>query len=269
MSERAVEALENLGFSTYEARAYLGLLRENPVSGYQLSKTTGIPRSRIYETLERLMAKGFADSFQEEPVMYVPLAADALQQQLKETFNSNLSTLETEMERLVIGDEPEMLWNIRGQAAILTRAQGMVARAERAVYLVAWAETLEKMRQALETAENRGIRIIIISCGQVEGLPGIHYCHAFEEDIVRVGSGSINLVVDSQEVLTGEVSADKGRTAEDCVAVWSRNRGLVFTTEEYIRHEVYLHKVIERFAKTDSESLQAALTAGLQEIPYE
>jgi sugar-specific transcriptional regulator TrmB len=269
MSEKAIEALENLGFSTYEARAYLGLLQKNPVSGYQLSKATGIPRSRIYETLERLMVKGLAVSFQEEPVVYAPLAADALQSQLKETFNNNLSALEEELERLAAGGEPEILWNIRGQEAILTRARGMIARATRAVYLVAWAGTLEMLRKELETADNRGLRVIIISCGDIEGMPGTYYCHAFEEAIVRIGSGSINLVVDSQEVLTGAVLGSEGGTAEACVAVWSRNKGLVFTTEEYIRHEVYLHKVIERFAETESDALQAALTAGLKEIPYE
>jgi hypothetical protein len=38
----------------------LGLLQQNPSTGYQLSKLSGVPRSRIYETLERLVAKGYA-----------------------------------------------------------------------------------------------------------------------------------------------------------------------------------------------------------------
>ena len=263
MSERAVEVLENLGFSAYEAKAYLGLLKENPVSGYQLSKATGIPRSRIYETLERLTTKGFAISFQEEPVVYAPLAADALQSQLKETFNGNLSTLETEIEQLTTQEQPEVLWNVRGREAILTRARGMIRQAERSIYLVAWAETLTTLKEELETADQRNVRIIIISCGEIDPLPGIHYCHAFEEDIVQTGSESINMVVDSQAVLTGEIAA-----GDDCIAVWSRNRGLIFTTEEYIRHEVYLHKIIERFTETEAKTLQTALTAGLKEIPY-
>lgn len=38
-------------FSIYEARTYLALLWESPVTGYQLSKLSGVPRSRVYDML--------------------------------------------------------------------------------------------------------------------------------------------------------------------------------------------------------------------------
>ncbi len=55
---------------------------------------------------------------------------------------------------------------------------------------------------------------------------------------------------------------------DSCQAFWSHNTGLVFITEEYIRHEVYLHKIIEQFGEAEAKALKQALTAGLQEIPY-
>jgi Cd2+/Zn2+-exporting ATPase len=39
--------LTAIGFTEYEARVYLTLLRENPATGYQLGKTSGIPRSMV------------------------------------------------------------------------------------------------------------------------------------------------------------------------------------------------------------------------------
>ncbi|MCP4358061.1 MAG: TrmB family transcriptional regulator [Chloroflexi bacterium] len=264
MSKQAITALENLGFSTYEARAYLGLLQENPINGYRLSKLTGIPRSRVYETLERLTNKGYAVSYQADPVEYAPLGVDELQTQLKEQLSDNLSTLEAEIERMATMDRSESLWNLRGHDAILNRARGMIAKAEKSIYLVAWADTLQALKGELETAVNHNIRTVIISCGDTETMSGIHYCHAFEEDIVQPDSGSINLVVDCKEALAGETTP-----SESCQAVWSRNSGLVFITEEYIRHEVYLHKIIAQFEETDSGALQQALAAGLQEVPYE
>ena len=41
MTEKGIAALERLGFSNYEARAYLALLRNTPITGYQLSKLSG------------------------------------------------------------------------------------------------------------------------------------------------------------------------------------------------------------------------------------
>jgi hypothetical protein len=35
--------LQQLGFSEYEARAYLALLQQNPLNGYELAKVSGLP----------------------------------------------------------------------------------------------------------------------------------------------------------------------------------------------------------------------------------
>lgn len=263
MNKQAITALENVGFSTYEARAYLGLLQENPINGYRLSKISGIPRSRIYETLDRLISRGFAVSYQADPVEYEPLGFDELQMHLKEQFNDRLSILEVEIERLETMGRSENLWNLRGQESILNRARSMIARAQKSVYLVAWAETLQLLKIDLETAVNQNRRVVIISCGNTEAMPGIHYCHAFEDEIVQIESGSINLVVDGQEVLVGATSP-----ADSCQAFWSHNTDLINITEEYIRHEVYVHKIIEQFGESEAEALQSALADGLKEIPY-
>ncbi|MBN1935168.1 MAG: TrmB family transcriptional regulator, partial [Anaerolineae bacterium] len=43
MSGDPIEQLVKIGFSEYEAKAYIALLRENPITGYQLSKLSGVP----------------------------------------------------------------------------------------------------------------------------------------------------------------------------------------------------------------------------------
>jgi sugar-specific transcriptional regulator TrmB len=263
MSQQAVGALERLGFSTYEARAYVALLRQNPVTGYQLSKQSGIPRSRIYETLDRLSAKGFAVTLPGDPVEYAPLAAGEFLSQLKGQFDETLSTLETEIDNLTVAGQPESIWNLQGQASILNRARAMIARAQSSVSLAAWAQTIRALQAGLEAAAARGVRIVIISCGEIELAVGAHYCHAFEEHIGRADDNSINLVVDGVEVLVGETEP-----AVECRAAWSRNAGLVLVTEEYIRHEVYLHKIIERLGEALRDQLREALAEGLREVPY-
>ena len=49
--------MKQLGFSEYECKAYLTLLEQFPLTGYSLSKKSGIPRSRIYDVLESLAGK--------------------------------------------------------------------------------------------------------------------------------------------------------------------------------------------------------------------
>lgn len=55
--DEIIKELQKLGFSQYECKAYIGLLKHSPVTGYEVSKQTGVPRSMIYEVLGKLMDK--------------------------------------------------------------------------------------------------------------------------------------------------------------------------------------------------------------------
>ena len=47
MNDQLLPQLVKLGFSEYEAKAYIALLGKSPVSGYELAKQSGVPRSMI------------------------------------------------------------------------------------------------------------------------------------------------------------------------------------------------------------------------------
>jgi sugar-specific transcriptional regulator TrmB len=53
---------DRFGLNTYEAKSYLSLLERNSLTAPELSRIAGIPRARIYETLENLIAKGLCNS---------------------------------------------------------------------------------------------------------------------------------------------------------------------------------------------------------------
>ncbi len=263
LNQRAIHSLEQVGFSTYESRVYLGLLKHSPITGYQLSKLSGVPRSRIYETLERLVAKGCAVALDTEPAQYSPLSAHELVAQLQEQFKGTLSKLEAELKKIATPPTAENMWNLRGREAILQRVRRMIAQAEESIYLVGWGATIQELQPELEAADRRGIRIVLISCGENTFEVGKHYRHAFESELVQQCDTSLNVVVDGMEALVGQTEP-----AETCQAAWSHSPALVLVTEEYIRHEVYLHKIIERFGPTMAAKLRDALTEGLQEVPH-
>src|SRR6266542_3193328 len=54
----ATALLQQLGFSEYEARAYLALLQRNPLNGYELAKVSGLPRANVYAVLQKLEDRG-------------------------------------------------------------------------------------------------------------------------------------------------------------------------------------------------------------------
>ena len=46
-----VERLVRLGLMTYEARAYVTLVRRDSFTAAQIARTAGLPRQRIYDVL--------------------------------------------------------------------------------------------------------------------------------------------------------------------------------------------------------------------------
>jgi sugar-specific transcriptional regulator TrmB len=263
VSTKALASLRDLGFSTYEARAYLALIREKHATGYRISKASGLPRSRVYETLERLTSKGFAVTLPAEPAEYAPVPIEELSTRMRGAFESTMTSLEAEVRKITAGNPPEGIWNLQGRDAILARAREMVKAARKSISLVAWAQTIDSLRPDLEAAERRGVRIIVISCGEVAATPGIHYRHSFEAPVVCRDDSSLNLVADQAEALLGETAP-----VQECRAAWSRNTGIVRITEEYVRHEVYLHKIIEALGGREEAMLRRAFSDGLREVPH-
>ena len=76
MSEGPIDKLVRIGFSEYEAKTYVALLRESPVTGYQIAKLSGVPRSMVYEVLGKLVARGAAMTLRKEgSTQYAPVPA--------------------------------------------------------------------------------------------------------------------------------------------------------------------------------------------------
>ena len=71
--------LIRMGFTEYEAKVYLALLHDNPATGYQRSKKSGVPRSMVYEALGRLSVRGAVmETVEGRATLYRPLPPDVL-----------------------------------------------------------------------------------------------------------------------------------------------------------------------------------------------
>jgi HTH-type transcriptional regulator, sugar sensing transcriptional regulator len=79
------DTLARLGLTGYEARAYLALTRRGAATGAELARLAGLPRQRIYDVLEGLVARGFATVRAGRPLRYSAVApAEAIERLLGE-----------------------------------------------------------------------------------------------------------------------------------------------------------------------------------------
>ncbi|MBT2701068.1 hypothetical protein J7E79_27655 [Bacillus sp. ISL-40] len=84
--EKIYKELQKLGFSQYELQVYTEILKDFPISGYEISKRSGVPRSMIYEVVAKLLKKGAVYTASLVPLTYVPLPAKELINRLRNNF---------------------------------------------------------------------------------------------------------------------------------------------------------------------------------------
>lgn len=93
--QRFWRRLQQIGLNAYEARSYLVLVGHPRFKALELAARSHVPRQKIYEVLDSLVEKGFAQVVQEktklfsavEPGLAIPNYLNRRQQQLEQEFS--------------------------------------------------------------------------------------------------------------------------------------------------------------------------------------
>ena len=86
--------LIDLGLSGYEASAYLALTRRSRATGAEVARLAGLPRQRIYDVLNGLVARGLASVEAGRPARYTAVAPDEAVGTLLAVQRARLAQLE-------------------------------------------------------------------------------------------------------------------------------------------------------------------------------
>jgi sugar-specific transcriptional regulator TrmB len=253
MTSDSIEKLMKIGFSEYEAKAYLALLRESPVTGYKLSQLSGVPRSMIYEVMDKLTARGAAMTLRQSgATKYAPVPAAEFFDQLHREHEELTSSLKDELAVLASAPDLEYVWNIEGQENIMAKAKEMIGQSEAQIYLALLPTTFPALQTALEEAIERGVRVVIYTTSDLD-LQGAQVVVAplSEEALSQAGELGLILVIDGEEVLIGEwVSATQAR------ASWTSSPLLVFVAEHHLRTDLYLPRILALLGDRALEVIQ-------------
>src|ERR1700692_2021421 len=74
--QRFWRRLQKLGLNAYEARSYLVLIGHPRFKALELAARAHVPRQKIYEVLDSLLEKGFAQVIQEKTKMFSAVPPD-------------------------------------------------------------------------------------------------------------------------------------------------------------------------------------------------
>ncbi|WP_226482291.1 TrmB family transcriptional regulator [Natrinema amylolyticum] len=164
-AEEAVTTLEELGLTEYEARCFVALVRISKGTAKEISQVADIPRSRVYDTIERLDRKGLVSVQQTEPRQYKAVPVDTACRRIREDYDSRINAAENALGQLEEPDsrDDEGMWAITQKEHVTERVTLFLEEAEDIVhYLIPATEVVEqRILDGLQSAADRGVRVYI------------------------------------------------------------------------------------------------------------
>lgn len=241
------EQIKTLGFSEYEAKAYVCLLKIQPATAYELSQESGIPSSKIYEIIAKLIDKKvFILVEKGKKKKYSALPPKEFIDSRRSFFDKTLTQLEGSLTTISNGIHASCIWNFTEHEFLLDKAERMIKEAKKSILLSIWERELSTLEPALIQAENRNIKIATVHFGKPETSVGQLYHHPIEDTLYREKGGrGFVLVCDSKIALVATINDETG-----VEGAWSSNHGFIILAEDYIKHDIYIMKIVARFKDT-------------------
>jgi len=237
ISDELLNKLLKLGFTRYEARAYLGLLCNNPATGYEISHQADVPRSVIYTILRKLEALGIIISIHEKPRRYIPLSPKQLIPLLESDFSKRLSSLRNDLFNFNNKPESEGFWNIRGYESLMELCTSLIKETRETIYISAWKREIEQLKKPLWAAKKRGVEIVAFSFTEIDQNLGDVFAYGVDEEkLAKFWDRKIIMVTDSKDLVMGSANND-----EEQQAIWTQNRAVLTIALNYIILDITLY----------------------------
>jgi len=250
-----IETLQQLGFTQYEAQCYLGLLRKHPLNGSQLSVVCGVPRSMVYQTLNRLEEKEAVvrvSGESGEPQQYEPVAPKLVIAHLSAHFQTACEQAEQELNALAQTPPAEVVLNIVGADDILRRAAMLVRQARQRISLMGGSPELVALEPDLQAAVARGVSARVVSVGTAPVVDG--QIVTFLGENVSAPTRFLIIIADSLPVLIATFPPDLSATA-----VLTENPILARLLLAFLNTEYYIVRLSNQNPELVGEMLSQVL----------
>ncbi|HEY7107935.1 MAG TPA: helix-turn-helix domain-containing protein [Nitrososphaeraceae archaeon] len=245
LSEKGRKALEDLGLTGYEIKAYICLLEFGPVTASELSKKCGVPYSKIYDVLNSLEQKGWIETSSSRPQKFFPKSPHTaiettkmlIDNRLKTSENLVVAELSPVYERTGIKERPE-IWVVRGLYNIASKVMEIIETCQEEL-LVAIPEISENIARtvqpALRSLSEKGVKITVL----VSSMTNSEIVRAISRVAdVRVKDSMFGggVIGDTSQVMILLGDAKGGSGNPEPIAIWANHSGLARFAKEYFQY---------------------------------
>lgn len=151
--EKLVQQLKAVGFTEYEAKSYISLVKLGTVTAYQVSKDSGIPRARIYDILKNLVEKGIVLKEENtDGAIYSPLPVDVFLERAQSNWKQNYQDLSKKLKQLeMIEEKPDnRVLTLKENETIISYCKSLIKKAKKRIVISMWDDMYGELRNELE-----------------------------------------------------------------------------------------------------------------------
>jgi sugar-specific transcriptional regulator TrmB len=238
-----ITSLQNLGFTSYEAKVYVALIRNETATVSTLHDDSGVPNSAIYGALKKLEKKGIIEFQNTKPMRYRCIPPNEALLKLKNDYADECDVVFEKLNE-IYGESAsetskEHIWNITGARNVTCKIIQMMEGAKKDILILASstpfgtiAENHSSLKKDYTTiigimnkkASEEGINVRVISSCEDEAKK---IKNLVPLATVRVNSieeadselKSFVIVIDNSEMLVDILKDGDGYT--DLSAVWT------------------------------------------------
>jgi len=234
--DNVLHKMMQLGFTNYEARTYLGLLKLSPATGYEISQLAHVPRSVVYSVLKQLESRGIVISIHDKPRRYIPLAPDEMLKRMETDYASRVSNLKDDLAELSNKSGTEGFWNLRGYQSLMQTCETLIREAHKSIYISGWQREISLLREHLLNACKRNVFVVIFSFNEINPPIGVTLAYGIpEEKLEHYWDRKLILVTDSKNLIMGPANQQ-----EDEQAIWTQNKAALTIATNYIILDITL-----------------------------
>lgn len=170
-SEDLITYFKAFGFSLYESKAYITLVKYGILSAPSIAKHSTVPKSKVYETLENLLKKRVIEEFPGSPKKFRPRSPAFVFKELISQKKEDLKQIETsagilktKLEMMINNTEKtyisndSLLWTVNGRRAFHEKFAEIGARATKEIKVMTpYFSRNSILENAIDHAKSRGV----------------------------------------------------------------------------------------------------------------
>ncbi|MBY6037167.1 helix-turn-helix domain-containing protein [Fictibacillus nanhaiensis] len=234
--------LQKFGFSQYESQVFEVLASsEEPMDATNIVKYSGVPKSKIYEVLSRMIEKGMVmDSVSEKKKLYIALPLSIVIEKLTNEFQENVQELKINTSKRKFYDEH--VWSLKVDSSIRAQTKQLLQTAEKSIKISAWKEDVQDYLPLLQKKEEQGVDVEVLVVGDFKSdLSNVHTLIPAQEHLSLERFRLV--VVDEKEVIFA------GMETQSWQALKTKSTPFIKVFVEFFYHDVALAKITEKHSE--------------------